>query len=565
MTNTATIFKGNYAKLLAKGGIEFVNNSHFDCVLTLVALKAKRGDANSMVYCVANRGFYQYCASCTLTSDDDIVTTTGDGGNTRWVLADKVSRNFGDTGWIDSSKCSISKSGDTLTLTIATGGATYAIKGIQYQLAAGTYTNTPTGAAGARYFYLDTAGTLKSSDSFFDFLTQTPVAFAQWSGTAISFEPATEFHGIRDIVWHYYTHRFFGSQYLSGLTATYNKQTDNNVNPADATVEYAWFTDGVIYDEDAQITVGLGTWLQTLGSGLTSSDAAVIPFIYYNGSNITAVAAMADRTPFIYTGANGAPQWNNGGTLTAGITGDYVVYHYFASPLVNGYSLFARPHNAVYSSLAAARAANVGDLVWSGFPSAEVKHLYTMIFRVNTTVFTNATHRSKLVDVLDVRARAGSPVAAISGTDHQSLSNRSSDGAHPASAIYGTNDRAIQFHDSATGGLLDSANFKYTSSGNVVLDTGNFVKKVTTITASANMLVTDSVVLCNHASVAITYTLLPASGENRGPITIKSINDAIVTIDGDGSETIDGALTVVLPGKYSSVTICSNGTSWFIL
>jgi hypothetical protein len=127
---------------------------------------------------------------------------------------------------------------------------------------------------------------------------------------------------------------------------------------------------------------------------------------------------MADRAPFIHAGANTPPQWNNGGTLTAAVTGDYIVYHYFANPMVGGWSIFGRPHNAKFTSLATALAARPTQLNWSNY--AELKHIYTAIFRVNTG-WANS-HRCKLVSLSDYRTVAGTPVAAVAPTNHAGLS-----------------------------------------------------------------------------------------------------------------------------------------------
>ena len=127
---------------------------------------------------------------------------------------------------------------------------------------------------------------------------------------------------------------------------------------------------------------------------------------------------MADRAPFIHAGANTTPQWNNNGTLTAAVTGDFIVYHYFANPMVGGWSIFGRPHNAKYTSLAAALAARPTQLIWSNY--AELKHIYTAIFRVNTG-WSNS-HRCKLVSLSDYRTVAGTPVAATAPTNHAGLS-----------------------------------------------------------------------------------------------------------------------------------------------
>jgi hypothetical protein len=194
-------------------------------------------------------------------------------------------------------------------------------------------------------------------------------------------------------------------------------QTDNNNNPgSDNTVSYLWSTAGVIQDEDFQSTPGTGQWLQTLGSGLTSTTAAIFNFFYFNGTVITTADAMADRSPFLHSGTT--PQWENAGVLTNAVSNDYIVYHYFASPMTGGWAVFARPHNAKYTSLALARAARPSQLTWSNY--AELKHLYTAIFRVNTA--WGNTHDCKLVALDDYRTLPGTPTAATAPTAHSSLS-----------------------------------------------------------------------------------------------------------------------------------------------
>jgi hypothetical protein len=206
---------------------------------------------------------------------------------------------------------------------------------------------------------------------------------------------------------------------VSGLAFTGNVQVDNNTNPgADDTVSYLWSTTGVIQDEDVQSSPGTGQWLQTLGSGLTSATAAIFNYFYFNGTFVTTQAAMADRTPFIHAGAGTPPQWENAGVLTPAVSNDFIVYHYFATPMTGGWAIFARPHNAKFTSLALAQAARPSQLTWSNY--AEIKHLYTAIFRVNTT--WGNTHKCKLVRLDDYRTVAGTPTAAVNPTSHSALS-----------------------------------------------------------------------------------------------------------------------------------------------
>jgi uncharacterized protein YbbK (DUF523 family) len=64
-----------------------------------------------------------------------------------------------------------------------------------------------------------------------------------------------------------------------------------------------------------------------------------------------------------------------------------------------------------------------------------------------------------------------------------------------------------------------------------------------------------------------TITLPAASGCTRRIYVVKKSDSSgnTVTVDGNASETIDGATTKVLSTQYSTVMIQSNGTSWDIL
>lgn len=403
-------------------------------IATVALAKAKTGSAGDVIYITDKHAWYQYESNCTVTADDDLTLTTGDGGDTRWRMSQKASRYFGDTGWINRDNATISALSSTTVRLALSSAAELQMKGVCFELAAGNYDCVLSGSAGLRYIgFNDTTGTLTSQASIWDFATQIPVAIASWSGTAIVTAPQTEMHGLRDAIWHYSHHFEFGLAYASGLNFTGSVQTDNNTNPADDTTTFLWSTTGHVVDEDLDAYPGTGQWAQTLGSGLTTTTAAIIPHQYWDGSKLAAVAAMSDRAPFIHGGGNTTPQWNNAGTLTASVTGDYIVYHYFATPRVGGWSVFARPHNAKFTSLTAAQAARPSQLTWDNY--AEIKHIYSAVWRVNTTQFSNATHRAKLVALYDYRMVAASPSASSPTSDHQSLNNRDVFGAHPWFAI----------------------------------------------------------------------------------------------------------------------------------
>jgi len=75
----------------------------------------------------------------------------------------------------------------------------------------------------------------------------------------------------------------------------------------------------------------------------------------------------------------------------------------------------------------------------------------------------------------------------------------------------------------------------------------------------------DGVILCDRAT-AMTVNLPDAETDKmKGRIfIIKNINDGVVTIDGDGSQKIDGAATKTL-NKYQAVTIQCDGSDWVVI
>ena len=67
-------------------------------------------------------------------------------------------------------------------------------------------------------------------------------------------------------------------------------------------------------------------------------------------------------------------------------------------------------------------------------------------------------------------------------------------------------------------------------------------------------------------STAITVNLPTASSAGSGyKYQIKNLSTNTITLDPNSSETIDGSTTFAISSQYSSVTIVSNGLSWFII
>ena len=92
---------------------------------------------------------------------------------------------------------------------------------------------------------------------------------------------------------------------------------------------------------------------------------------------------------------------------------------------------------------------------------------------------------------------------------------------------------------------------------------------VTTVTSNATLTATDEYVEASASGGAFTITLPAVSGTSGRSYVIKKISASsatlTVTIDGNGSETIDGSLTKVLHLLNESIHIKSNGSAWYVV
>lgn len=90
---------------------------------------------------------------------------------------------------------------------------------------------------------------------------------------------------------------------------------------------------------------------------------------------------------------------------------------------------------------------------------------------------------------------------------------------------------------------------------------------VSTITTSNATLQSEYVYLINNSSSG-TYTLPTAVGISGKRVIVKKTSSNIlitVTIDGAGSETIDGNVNLVLSVLNSSAKLISTGTNWITI
>jgi hypothetical protein len=100
----------------------------------------------------------------------------------------------------------------------------------------------------------------------------------------------------------------------------------------------------------------------------------------------------------------------------------------------------------------------------------------------------------------------------------------------------------------------------YTLVGSV---SGGFVMSYTSKTASYTVTDDDFTIDCTSGTFDVT--LLTSVGRIGKVLNIKNSGTGVITVNPDGTETIDGSLTAVLSTQYESITIQSNGANWVIL
>jgi len=132
-----------------------------------------------------------------------------------------------------------------------------------------------------------------------------------------------------------------------------------------------------------------------------------------------------------------------------------------------------------------------------------------------------------------------------------------------------------QLFDVNVAGISDNDILQYNSStgrwDNVTPQEFNSILPTTVNAATYDLLVTDSILHVTYTTTgAVTSLTLPTAQATAGrTITIKDAGGNAgtnnITIDTEGSETIDGDSTWVINGNYDWLILYSDGSNWFII
>ena len=77
----------------------------------------------------------------------------------------------------------------------------------------------------------------------------------------------------------------------------------------------------------------------------------------------------------------------------------------------------------------------------------------------------------------------------------------------------------------------------------------------------------EDIYLVDNGATAVTITLPTVTGNSGYKVQVKRLGTANVTISRAGTATIDdgSATSKILTIQYSSLTLCTDGTDWYII
>jgi hypothetical protein len=160
------------------------------------------------------------------------------------------------------------------------------------------------------------------------------------------------------------------------------------------------------------------------------------------------------------------------------------------------------------------------------------------------------------------------PYPAVAGTKIKSAEYNANNAA--VSTFLNTtklNDDNLQDQGISAGKLVNGTLTDTQISASAAITRSKISKKaIAALTSTYTAATTDDYLTCSSSGGAFTVTLYAASGNAGRELVIKKTDSSFnaVTIDGNGSETIDGATTIKLSTQNEVVTLVCDGTNWQI-
>jgi len=391
------------------------------------------------------------------------------------------------------------------------------------------------------YFYFDDAtGTLKCSDTTWNFYTQVHVATVFWNGTNGVIQK--EWHNsTRNLAWHEWANNTIGTRYEAGLSLTAPTTAD------DATLTIA---SGSIKDEDLLITIEQ----QTTCRIVYKASASIYTWV---------------NSSLPYAGASADPKWldTDNYTLTSVGDSDFVCMWVYATSDVDRPIYIIPTHAAAAHNVIALARAETAPVLSSLNLNPEMKLIYRFIYKGDGQFqeFNDYRLTSPLPSGGSASTNASavsfSPAGNIAATTVQTaLEEVDTEKAAVAQAMYiGTTEVAIN----RTSAALTLAGITLTTP-DIGVATATSVNKVT-ITApdtSATLTLVTGSSLITAGAFAITLTSTAATNVTLPAGTSTLVNTSVATLSSltsIGTITTGGLGTAATLGSVT-VNIASSAT-----
>jgi len=322
----------------------------------------------------------------------------------------------------EKSKWSLSYDATSRVFTLTLSSASYYyVDGKRFDLASGAHTwDAHAIDVGVYYFYFDSTGTKRTSGTVWDIVETAQVAYVIYNPTNDGGGPAGllayEIHGIvMPAIVHKYEHLINGTELinaggLDGITL--------NTFTADA---ITWtLGSSNIADEDIFILI----------SGQSESNYNLG---YFDASNnfhwrTTSIPIFTDGTDI---------QYNPLGQGIEAIIGNNIYVNYYIA-LTNQNSdsgkVIVLPGQATYSTLASAEQETPMNFNHGNLPFQEIVILYRITFK-HTVGGNKPETGNSAIAATPKLVIFNNATLATSSSDHNLLSNRSTENSHPATAI----------------------------------------------------------------------------------------------------------------------------------
>ncbi len=541
---TADIAPGAIGRVTVSGEVHNIDTTGFPPLSTLYVSTVSAGVLSNIKPTVPNYAIT--VGKVIQTSTSGTIYIRAADSNSSISLTNNFGSQQDPTGWVNNSGITISYSASARTITL-TGDLRYMWQGDLKTLTS-PWVSSPHASGDANYYLYSTDGVnISWNTSVWDFTALMICGVTLQTSISPRNFALSELHSLMPWQAHREFHQTIGCYRLTGGGLTPGSYVLNSALDTDTTPS---FDSATVKDED-NITI-----IPSLLKGSYTN--------MYIGPNSKAYISTGNAFPFLSSGSYMLVNDPISGVNNVGINKGYYNVYQILIPVASDsqsqlYRMIMLQPQATYSTLTAAQGENTNSLIF-GDLSAQIAE-YVLYSRITYYAYTSYANTGKC-SIAGVSYLSGSKLTQISSGFAGMSNPMTTQGSLILGGIGGVPTELFKGaplqipHVTADGSTIEYINFTSSNIGNTV----------NTISSNYTVSGTDYIILANAASGNIIITLYTAINNKGKVLKFKKIDSSAntITIDGNGSETIDGSITKVLSTQYSILSIVSDGTNWYI-